>query len=64
MTASTLPPQVMGQRTQISTLELGIGASLAAVAVLGVTLFAAANGSDESGIPSHSAPSSAVTAVP
>ena len=65
MTSSTLPPQILGQRTQFSTLELGVGASLAAVAVLGVTLFASAN--DPAGATADSpreTPTSLVSTVP
>ncbi|AVZ40246.1 MULTISPECIES: hypothetical protein [unclassified Dietzia] len=40
MATSTMPPQVLGQRMQLTTLELGVGAALAAVAVLAVTLVA------------------------
>lgn len=65
MTSSTLPPQVLGQRTQFSTLELGVGASLAAMAVLGVTLFATANNpADTTSGSTRNAPTSEVSAVP
>lgn len=65
MATSTMPPQVLGQRMQLTTLELGVGAALAAVAVLGVTLFAV---SGESAQPSQgadrNAPTSVVSQVP
>ncbi|MEH6818894.1 hypothetical protein [Dietzia psychralcaliphila] len=48
MASSTMPPQVLGQRMQLTTLELGVGASLAAVAVLGVTLFAVSSDTGQS----------------
>lgn len=65
MASSPMPPQVLGQRMQFSTLELGVGASLAAVAVLGVTLFAAANEPSESSPGrDRSAPAAVVSQVP
>lgn len=65
MASSPMPPQVLGQRMQFSTLELGVGASLAAVAVLGVTLFAVAEDSGES-TPNRDrdAPAAVVSQVP
>lgn len=60
MATSTMPPQVLGQRLQLTTLELGVGAALAAVTVLGVTLFAV---SSESGQSSPGADRNASTAV-
>lgn len=65
MATSTMPPQLLGQRMQLTTLELGVGAAIAAVAVLGVTLFAV---SGEAAQPSagtdRNAPTSVVSQVP
>ncbi|MDX2358532.1 hypothetical protein [Dietzia sp. PP-33] len=65
MTSSTLPPQVLGQRMQLTTLELGVSASLAAVAVLGVTLFAVSSDPGQSSPGAdRGAPTSVVSQVP
>ncbi|MET3861717.1 hypothetical protein ABIE38_002653 [Dietzia sp. 2505] len=65
MATSTMPPQVLGQRMQLTTLELGVGAALAAVAVLGVTLFAVSSESTQSSQGAdRNAPTSVVSQVP
>ncbi|MFN3339070.1 MAG: hypothetical protein ACK40Z_05170 [Dietzia sp.] len=64
MSSSATSPQVLGQRAQFSILELGIGASLAATAALGVTLLALTQGPSDSssGSAGTSPPAAAVSA--
>ncbi|MFN3600829.1 MAG: hypothetical protein ACK4UY_05510 [Dietzia sp.] len=65
MSTSATPPQLLGQRAQFSVLELGIGASLAATAALGVTLLALTQGpSDSSSGASSTSPPAAVVSAP
>ncbi|MDV8001424.1 hypothetical protein [Rhodococcus sp. IEGM 1408] len=64
MSSCTSSPEMMGRRTQFSILELGVGASLAAVVALGAALFAVTQDPADSPAATRITPPPAVVSVP
>lgn len=64
MSSCTSSPEMMGRRTQFSILELGVGASLAAVVALGAALFAVTQNPADSAGAARISPPPAVASAP